>query len=287
MELTTEYWFMFPVAIMVSTIAMSTGVGGAVFFSPIFILVLGLEPYVAIGTALTTQLFGVSSGFVAYARSRLIDYRLGGSLLVYSIPFAIAGTWLSRYVNPDVLKAIFAVGIIFIGTRLYKSWRKMSSKASQSSENVDTFRYQLTDNEGNIYRYNIRTPKFGKFLAALGGGFLGMISVGLSELQEYHLVVRSKVPLPVAIATAIFIASVTVLTASLGHFYKFIVFSSQDTFSTVINIIIFSIPGVLIGGQLGPRLQKKLPASVMKIAIAIIFFIIGTLLLISLILSHF
>ena len=34
-----EYWFMFPVAILVATTAMASGVEGATFFTPIFLLV--------------------------------------------------------------------------------------------------------------------------------------------------------------------------------------------------------------------------------------------------------
>ncbi len=55
MELTFHYWFMFPISIAIATIAMSTGIGGAVFFSPIFMLALKIEPSVAIGTALITE----------------------------------------------------------------------------------------------------------------------------------------------------------------------------------------------------------------------------------------
>ena len=46
-----EYWYVFPVSILIATIAMASGVGGAVFFSPFFILVLGIPPEVGIGTA--------------------------------------------------------------------------------------------------------------------------------------------------------------------------------------------------------------------------------------------
>ncbi len=50
-----EYWYLFPVSIGVATLAMASGIGGAVFFSPIFLLWLKLEPSVAIGTALITE----------------------------------------------------------------------------------------------------------------------------------------------------------------------------------------------------------------------------------------
>lgn len=86
-----EYWYLFPVSIAVATLAMASGIGGAVFFSPIFLLWLKLEPTVAIGVALVTELFGFSSGLIAYVRAKLIDYRLGAQLLMFSIPGAIVG----------------------------------------------------------------------------------------------------------------------------------------------------------------------------------------------------
>lgn len=33
-----QYWYMLPLAILVATTAMASGVGGATFFAPIFIL---------------------------------------------------------------------------------------------------------------------------------------------------------------------------------------------------------------------------------------------------------
>jgi len=60
--MTLDLWYLFPASILIATIAMTTGIGGAVFFSPLFIVGLKLEPSVAIETALMTELFGFSSG---------------------------------------------------------------------------------------------------------------------------------------------------------------------------------------------------------------------------------
>jgi hypothetical protein len=38
--MTFEYWFLFPVAVLVAAMAMASGVGGATFFTPIFIISL-------------------------------------------------------------------------------------------------------------------------------------------------------------------------------------------------------------------------------------------------------
>ncbi len=63
--MTFEFWFMLPIAIMIATIAMASGVEGATFFTPLFILALGLPAEIAIGTGLITEVFGFSSGLFA------------------------------------------------------------------------------------------------------------------------------------------------------------------------------------------------------------------------------
>jgi uncharacterized membrane protein YfcA len=99
--MTLQYWYMFPIAILIATIAMASGVGGATFFSPLFILALGLPPEVAIGTGLITEVFGFASGLLAYIRKRLIDFSLGLNLLIVTIPLALVGTWVAGWIDPE------------------------------------------------------------------------------------------------------------------------------------------------------------------------------------------
>ena len=47
-----ELWWIFPAAVAFSTIAIGSGVSGALFFSPFFMLVVGLSPVQAVGAAL-------------------------------------------------------------------------------------------------------------------------------------------------------------------------------------------------------------------------------------------
>ncbi len=70
--MTLEYWYLFPISVLIATIATATGIGGAVFFSPLFMPALRLEPSVTVGTALITELFGFSSGLVGRSHLDLI-----------------------------------------------------------------------------------------------------------------------------------------------------------------------------------------------------------------------
>ncbi len=88
MEITFEFWYLLPISILIATIARSSGIGGAVFFSPLFMLVLKLDLKVAVGTALATELFGFASGLIAYYRTKLIDLWVerSSATINYSVP---------------------------------------------------------------------------------------------------------------------------------------------------------------------------------------------------------
>jgi len=285
MDLTVDLWYLFPLSIFIATVAMSSGIGGAVFFSPLFMLGLQLEPRIAIGAALATELFGFTSGLIAYVKAQLIDFKLAINLLLFSVPSAILGTFYADHIPGIVLKAVFAVGLLFIGQQLFSSWRKdeLENIDNQHQEEFkDDFESELTDANGKVYRYTICNRNMGRSFAAIGGAILGMISVGLAELQEYHLVARCKVPTPVAVATSVFVVVVTVLVASSGHFYDFAT-KGGDIMNQVVNVIMFTIPGVVIGGQIGPKLQIVVPEDTMKAAISIAFMLIGIFMLYTLI----
>ena len=282
MPLTIEYWYLFPISILIATIAMASGIGGAVFFSPLFMLVLKLDPAVAIGTALMTELFGFSSGVYAYWRRRLIDFKLGRRLLVFSIPAAVVGSFSTELFPAAILKTIFAVGIIFIGWQLYSSYRHGEKEgldkqiAEQSREKSESV---LIDAAGNEYRYTIANKNEGRVFAAIGGWFLGMISVGLAELQEYELLVRCRVPSPVAVGTSIFVVVFTVFIASIGHLYNFATSADSSVLTQVLSIVTFTIPGVVVGGQIGPVVQARVNPDVTKVGIAFLFVAVGILML--------
>lgn len=286
MAISFEYWFLFPISIVIATVAMSSGIGGAVFFTPIFLLWLRLEPTVAVGIALTTELFGFSSGLYAYVRAKLIDYKLGLNLLMFSIPGAIVGVVYADAFPPIVLKAVFAAGLIFIGIQLFTSWREEHrEKLNREIDEEDSAGHEssLTDRSGKQYSYTICHKMMGRTFAAVGGAFLGMISVGLAELQEYHLVAKCRVPSAVAVGTSIFVVVCTVLVAVAVHLAEFASSADKAVFQEMLNVVVFTVPGVLIGGQIGPRLQARLDPDMLKVAISVIFLLVGIFMLWTLI----
>ena len=287
--MTFEFWFMFPAALVISTLAMASGIGGATFFAPLFILALRLPPEVAIGTALVTELFGFGSGLLAYGRQRVIDYKLGLLMLAATIPLAILGTVLAGVIDPQILKVVLGVGLAAVAISFLHSpheeevavLNEVATDFAKKSDDADCI--TARDGERICYRVDRKIP--GMITAGIGGLFVGMISTGLGELNDYFLLRRCKVPSRVGVSTSVFVIAVTVLVASGSHVVRFVQ-AGPDTLLQVASIVIFTVPGVLIGGQVGPAIAKKIPDRAMELSLGILFVIIAALTIGEVVLAH-
>lgn len=279
-----EYWYMLPVSIVVATVAMASGVEGGTFFAPIFILALKLPPEVAIGTALLTEVFGFASGLAAYARKRLIDYRLGLALLVVTVPAVLIGTLLSSLIDPNILKAVLGVGLVAVAASLLRApdhaevSRLDSAIRQEYGENRGMT--SLITREGEEIHYTVCNRTEGRFFVAIGALFMGMISTGLGEMNGFFLLRRCRVPSKVAVATSVFVVAITALIGSSGHFVRFMR-SGQDALPLVLSLCIFTVPGVLVGGQIGSAISERLPQHWLERGLAVLFIFVAGLLLVS------
>jgi len=280
--MSVEFWYMLPVGIVIATVAMGSGVGGATFFSPLFILGLGLSPELAVGSGLIVEVFGFGSGVYAYVRRQLIDYTIGGMLLSATVPAAVAGVVVAHFADPDILKLIlgmglFAVAVSFLRAPDEEVEAMLDERAQEDPATAETC---LVTAEGKEICYTVCNTTEGRLISGVGGLFVGMVSSGLGELNGYFLLQRCRVPSSVSVATSVFVVAVTALVASLGHVYQ-VAQGGLTGLTTMGNLLLFTVPGVVVGAQLGPELAERVPDRVMEIALGVLFTITASLLLIE------
>ena len=268
---------MFPVAVAVATVAMASGIGGATFFAPILIIGLRLPPEIAIGTGLITEVFGFASGVTAYGRRRLIDYRLGIALLVVAVPLAIVGSILANLVDSEILKVVlgvglFAVALSFLRAPDERAVREADKAIGEGAGDASLAKREtcLTTADGERICYRVCNRTEGRLLAGVGGLFVGLISTGLGELNGYFLMQRCRVPSRVSVATSVFVVAITALSAAGGHLVQF-ARSASDVLQVVLGIVIFTVPGVIIGAQLGSGVASRVPQRVLELALGVLF----------------
>ena len=116
-------WWVYPAALCIATLAISTGISGALFFVPFFLLVVGVSPAEAIGGGLMTMIFGTASGTFSYVRQGVVDFTIVKSLLLVTVPFAMAGAVVSLMIDPDALRVLF--GVMLFALAAFLLWSNL------------------------------------------------------------------------------------------------------------------------------------------------------------------
>lgn len=275
------YWFMFPIAILIACIAMLCGIGGAAIFTPVFLLLFPLlgdeylleDPLTAITAALLTTSFGFASGFVGYFRKGLIDYSLSISFLRLALPFALLGVFAVRLFSGEMVILFYGLLMLMISAFILFEEKWMRSEKKVSKEKGRS----LTDKAGNTYSYPFYMAHAG--MTSMGAFLTGLVSVGIGEMVMPQLLKRGNIPFQVAAATSVLIVICTVMSAAIAHVLLMV--NEGGMLSVPWHLVVYTVPGVIIGGQIGPALQGKFNQQKMEKGISLVFLLIGIAMIVS------
>jgi uncharacterized membrane protein YfcA len=233
--------------IAIATVVTITGIGGGVFWMPFLILALGLPPDVAVPTALAIQVAGIGSGAVRYLLVKKVDVPLALLCAGTAVPMAVLGSFVSRRLPSLVLEA--ALGLVTIGIALF------------FVSGDDWF----TDERKR--RVDIReAARFG--VVPLVFSFVsGLLSVGVGDFIVPIMVKRFRLSMDVAVGTALLVMAVVAVVGVASH----LAFGGR--FDT--SVLLWSVPGVIIGGQIGPLLTGRIDDRVLREVFIFLLLLIG------------
>ncbi|MEF8818821.1 MAG: sulfite exporter TauE/SafE family protein [Haloferacaceae archaeon] len=272
------HWWVFPASVLFSLVALASGVSGALFFSPFFMLVVGLSPSQAIGAGLLTEVFGMGNGLLNYVRQRVVDYATAKWLLLGAVPAVVAGALAAHVVPTALLTLAFGAGLLLLGGFLVyydppeectPGEREGAFLRRKNTGRGETT-VETTDGERFTYDTCWRPPGVG--LATVGGFVTGLISAGLPEVTTTQLIVRCRLPPRVAVATSVFVLGIAALAGAAVH---------ALAATPVWHVVAWSVPGVLVGGTVGTRVGKYVPSEVMEPALGVVFAVVGVVVLAS------
>jgi uncharacterized membrane protein YfcA len=255
---------MFPVAVGIATIAMSAGIGGAVMFAPVFMLVLRLDPLLALGAGLTIEVFGFSSGVLGYWRKKVIHFAIVKQLIILTIPATIVGVVLGRVIPAFVLKVLLALLILFLAYQFLLKGKECLPKDPRCT-GVSTIPEKLA------------LSKMVKASTLLGGLLVGMISAGLGEVNEFNFLQRLKLTVPVASGTSVFLVAMSAIIGVCAHTYFLVSEGDLAILTNVLSLLVFTIPGVVLGAQVGVLLSNRINRKSMGKFVGALFVVLSIL----------
>lgn len=232
-------------------LANMTGIEGGMIFVPLFVLLFGLSPQEAAGVSMATMVFGLGAGSLAYARQRRIDFRLSLILLTVSLPGTVLGALLTPYLPAAALE--FLLGLLLIPLGFIMIFRRKLGKAQSAvPKSSDGWGRVLVDRERTEFRYTIHNLPLGLLIYLLTGFVAGLSGIVGGAIRVPTLILLLGLPPHIAVATSVLTMAVTALAGGL----------TQGFIGNVLpSYVLYLVPGVLLGSQVGAWLCKRTPAT--------------------------
>jgi uncharacterized membrane protein YfcA len=242
-----DSWFSLPVGILIATVVSTVGIGGGVLWMPFLLIILKLRPDTAVVTSLLIQSAGMGSGTVAFLRKRQVDLRLMGLVLLVTLPGVGVGAYLTRMLSPVHLELI--LGCLTLITAL----------AFVSA--------QQNYGETGRRRAEIKTAKRFGWVIGIMAVASGMLSVSIGEWLVPLM--RSKLSLRMGVAVA------TSVAAIFGTCISALMFHGLMGANVDLPSLLWAVPGVIIGGQIGPRIAGRVNDRILKEVFIFLLTLIG------------
>lgn len=253
--------------IVIGSFGTLIGAGGGFLLTPILLICFpSMSAQSVTAISMITVFFNSSSGSVAYAFMKRIDYKTGIIFSIATIPGAIYGTILNAQVDRRLFNSIFGIFMLaFAGIII---WKNHLGDSSASMEQQGLFRAKryLIDREGNkvSFSFNMLSGILISLCVGLISGFLG-IGGGIVHVPALVLL---GFPAHFATATSHFALVFSSFTSLLVHLKE-----GTLTQNTVMALSIAF--GTAAGAQIGARISRHLKGSVIMLCLAIALIFAG------------
>ena len=301
------YWFMLPACIGIASVAMFSGISGAALLIPLFLIgfplldVPQLTTVAAVGTALLLETSGFGMGVYRYLHLGLVDTRTARYLIAVTLPFGALGALAAPQVPEQALRLGYGAAMVMLAGAMARELRRHAGAGARAADPLAVAETQgtgrrrtagvplgsrsragmreLVSQDGRRYAYQAHGLPGQRVYSGVGAFAAGLISTGVGEATMPTLVRRSRFPVAVAAATSTVVVAGTVVGAASTHTVQLIV---EGGFSAVPwNLIIWAVPGALIGAGIGTRLQGRINERTAKMFFTGLFLAIGVTFLLA------
>lgn len=175
------------------------GMSAAAVISPMLITFLGMDPYMAVGIALSSDVLASAVSAYTYGKNKNLDIRNGLIMMASVLLFTVVGSYVASLVPPAAMGNFsvfmtFLLGIKFIVRPV------MTTKESMQSVSVKKRAVQSV----------VCGVIIGFICGFIGAGGGMMMLLILTSVLGYEL--------KTAVGTSVFIMTFTALTGAVSHF---------------------------------------------------------------------
>ena len=224
------------------------GMSAAAVISPMLTTILGMDPYLAVGVALASDVLASAASAVMYARKKNIDIRNGIAMMISVLIYTFVGSFAASYLPSKAMGGFSMIMTFFLGLRFII---KPATKPKARLENATK--------KQKIIRSIVCGGVVGFICGFVGAGGGLMMLLVLTSVLGYEL--------KTAVGTSVFIMSATALTGAVSHFA---IGGAPDILSLIVCVI-----STLVFAMLAAHIANKVSSKTANRATGIVLVILG------------
>jgi uncharacterized protein len=275
-------WFV-PIGFLVGTYGTLIGAGGGFILVPLLVFLFPQDsPSMITAASLAIICVNAGSGTVAYARMKRISYKTGVLFAAATIPGALIGSYLTRFIPRRAFGMLFgtllmAVAVFITITRGIGRRTGPAPDGDSPKRPVRKLVDTVVDSEGRSYPLSYNTG-LGMLISLLVGCFSSLVGIGGGLIHVPVMTYLFGFPVHIATATSHFVLVFTSLAGVVEHIL-------DHSWPTHLLRDACLAAGVVAGAQLGAFFSRKVSSSWIVIGLAVALGLVGVRLLLNAVLG--
>jgi uncharacterized protein len=272
-------WYV-PIGFLVGTYGTLIGAGGGFILVPLLVFLFPQDsPSMITAASLAVICVNATSGTIAYARMKRISYKTGALFALATIPGALIGSYLTRFIPRKAFGILF--GALLMGVAAFitvtRGMGRRPGGGSRAGEAGDPAPARLVDTvvdrEGNRYplSYDMR---LGMIISFLVGCFSSLVGIGGGLIHVPVMTYLFDFPVHIATATSHFVLVFTSLAGVAEHLL-------DHTWPVHLLRDACLAAGIVAGAQLGAFFSRRVSSSWIVIGLAVALGLVGVRLLVG------
>ena len=220
------------------------GMSAAAVISPMLITFLDMDPYLAVGIALASDVLASAVSAYTYGKNKNLDVRNGLIMMIADLCFTLVGSFVASIV-PKTTMGNFSVfmtlllGVKFIVKPVVAPKKRLESATAKQKA--------------------VRS-----IVCGAGVGFIcGFVGAGGGMMMLLVLTSALGYELKTAVGTSVFIMSATALTGSVSHFVIGGLPDIEALVLCVLSTLVFAQIAALFANKASPKTLNRITGTIL------------------------
>lgn len=222
------------------------GMSAAAVISPMLIAFLGMDPYMAVGIALASDVLASAVSAITYWKNKNLDIKNGLIMMVSVLCFTALGSMIASMVPKTAMGNFSVIMTLLLGIKFI-------------------VRPVVAPKQRFTGATTVQKAVRSVLCGALVGFICGFVGAGGGMMMLLVLTSVLGYELKTAVGTSVFIMSITALTGATSHFVIGGMPDTKTLILCIVSTLVFAQVAALLANRAQPKTLNRITGAVLVI----------------------